>query len=355
VAAPEVKTSDFDYALPAHLIAQVPVEPRDASRLMVVRREDHSISHTWFRDLGDYLNSGDLVVCNDTRVIPARLFGRKFPTGGRVELLLTVKRDATCWEALLRGRRVALGAVVEFSSKNGLGEQAILRAEIGERIPSGGRLVRFDRPVEPLLEEIGSVPLPPYIHEELKDSDRYQTVYAETNGSAAAPTAGLHFTPDLIAVLKEEGVEFAFLTLHVGVDTFLPIREERPENHRMHSEYCQVPVATASALSRVKSASHRVVAAGTTVVRTLESAARVAADAPSGGVLPYEGWTDLFIYPGFRFEVVDCLLTNFHLPRSTLLLLVAAFAGKDLLNQAYQEAIEKEYRFYSFGDAMLIL
>ena len=350
-----MKTADFDYELPSRLIAQTPIEPRDDSRLMVVGREDRSISHARFSDLGDYLRSGDLLVCNDTRVIPARLLGHKVPSGGKVELLLTVKRDDTCWEALTRGRRVPVGGLVEFSGDSQEDGEAILRAELGERIPSGGRLVRFEQPVELFLQRLGSIPLPPYIHRDLEDPERYQTIYAAKEGSAAAPTAGLHFTPGLMDSLGREGVGFAFLTLHVGTDTFLPIREERPEDHPMHSEYCAVPAATAQVVNHVKAVGERVVAAGTTVVRALESAAQ----GPTGGghqaVAPYEGWTDLFIYPGFRFRVVDGLLTNFHLPRSTLLLLVAAFAGKDLLEKAYRQAIEHEYRFYSFGDAMLIL
>ncbi len=350
-----MRTSDFDYDLPDRLIAQTPIEPRDASRLMVVRRGDRSISHARFRDLGGYLRSGDLLVCNDTRVIPARLFGHKVPTGGKVELLLTAKRDDRCWEALTRGRRVPVGGLVEFSSHDGGEGEAILRGEVGERIPSGGRVVRFEQPVEPFLQQLGLIPLPPYIHAELEDPERYQTIYAEKEGSAAAPTAGLHFTPRLMGSLDRKGIGLAFLTLHVGVDTFLPIREQRLEDHLMHSEYCAVPEVTARAVNQVKAAGDRVVAAGTTVVRSLESAARVATGAGSEAVGPYEGWTDLFIYPGFRFRVVDCLLTNFHLPRSTLLLLVAAFAGKELLEEAYRQAIDGEYRFYSFGDAMLIL
>lgn len=350
-----MKTAEFDYDLPARLIAQTPIEPRDASRLMVVRRDGGSLEDVWFRDLGVYLSPGDLIVCNDTRVIPARLFGRKVPSGGKVELLLTAKRDATCWEALLRGRRVPEGGLVEFPGEEEKEGEALLRAEVGERIASGGRLVRFEREVEPFFRELGSVPLPPYIHREIEDPERYQTVYAHEEGSAAAPTAGLHFTPRLMEELRGQGINFAFVTLHVGVDTFLPIREERAEDHVIHSEFCLVPEDTARAVNSTRRAGNRVVAAGTTVVRALESAA-VEDEKLSWEVLePYRGWTNLFIYPGFSFRVVDCLLTNFHLPRSTLLLLVAAFAGKDLLDRAYEEAIQRQYRFYSFGDAMLIL
>jgi S-adenosylmethionine:tRNA ribosyltransferase-isomerase len=356
MAAAEVKTADFDYELPPHLIAQTPVEPRDASRLMVVNRADGRIVHARFGLLGEYLRAGDLVVCNDTRVIPARLSGRKIPTGGKVELLLTAKRDDTLWEALTRGRRVPVGGQLEFpGDAQGEHPRGPLRAELGERLPSGGRLVRFDRPVDRLLKRLGRVPLPPYIHRELANDDRYQTIYASKNGSAAAPTAGLHFTPELMKALQDHGIEFTFLTLHIGVDTFLPIREEEAEQHPMHTEFCLVSEETSQAVNRARAEKRRIVAAGTTVVRALETSARAAAGADSGVVTAYEGWTDLFIYPGYSFQAVDCLITNFHLPRSTLLLLVASFAGKELLDRAYKEAIEKEYRFYSFGDAMLIL
>jgi S-adenosylmethionine:tRNA ribosyltransferase-isomerase len=356
MAAAEVKTADFDYGLPPHLIAQTPVEPRDASRLMVMNRDGGRIVHTHFGLLGEYLRAGDLVIGNDTRVIRARLCGRKVPTGGKVELLLTAKREDTLWEALTRGRRVPVGGELEFpGDARGEDLQRPLRAELRERLPSGGRLVRFDQPVEQLLERLGRVPLPPYIHEDLGDDARYQTIYADKNGSAAAPTAGLHFTPELMKALQDQGIEFKFLTLHIGVDTFLPIREEDAERHPIHSEYCLVPEDTSQAVNRARAEERRIVAAGTTVVRALETAARAAAGAGSGVITAYEGWTDLFIYPGYSFQVVDCLITNFHLPRSTLLLLVAAFAGKELLDRAYKEAMEKEYRFYSFGDAMLIL
>ncbi len=350
-----MKTAEFDYELPSHFIAQTPIEPRDAARLMIVRRDEGSLAHDHFHHLGQYLRPGDLVVCNDTRVIPARLFAHKIPTGGKVELLLTTKRGETSWEALIRGRRVPVGGQVQITAF-GEGEPATtLRAELGERLPSGGRLVRFDRPVEPLLERLGAVPLPPYIHRELSDPGRYQTVYARENGSAAAPTAGLHFTPELMKALEAQGIEFAFLTLHIGVDTFLPIREEDAEQHQMHSEYCLVSAETASAVNRAKATARRVVASGTTVVRALETATRQAGGHAPETIAPYEGWTDLFVYPGYSFRAVDCLITNFHLPRSTLLLLVAAFSGKELLRRAYREAMAEGYRFYSFGDAMLIL
>ncbi len=350
-----MRTTDFDFHLPSHLIAQVPVEPRDSSRLMVLHREGGDIAHRRFRQIGEYLRPGDLLVCNDTRVILARLLGRKIPTGGKVELLLTVKREDTVWEALTKGRRVGVGGHVEFLSGNHAGSVPVLRAEIGERTSAGGRLVRFEHEVEPFLEQVGSVPLPPYIHETLKDAQRYQTIYARSNGSVAAPTAGLHFTSDLMADLRQRGIEFAFLTLHIGLDTFRPVRAERLEDHRMHSEYCQVTRATAMAVNRAKAERRRLIATGTTSVRALEAAAVESSGRKDNVIEPFEGWTDLFIYPGHSFRVVDALVTNFHLPRSTLLMLVAAFTGTELLARAYQAAIKHEYRFYSFGDAMFIV
>jgi len=296
-----------------------------------------------------------LLVCNDSRVIPARLLCRKVPTGGRVELLLTVKREDRLWEALIRGRRVKVGGRVEFLHRDGELSTPPLRAEILEATDGGGRLVRFEHPVEPLLDQIGLVPLPPYIHESLEDEGRYQTVYADKDGSVAAPTAGLHFTPRLMAEIESQGVEFVFLTLHIGLDTFLPVREDQIEDHQMHSEYLVLSTETARAVNPASAASRRVIAAGTTVVRSLETAARETPGSVGDAITSYRGWTDLFICPGHAFQVVDALITNFHLPRSTLLMLVSAFAGKELLDRAYREAIEAEYRFYSFGDAMLIL
>lgn len=350
-----MKTSDFDYELPPHLIAQTPREPRDASRLMILHRKEYRIVHSRFDRIGRYLRAGDLLVCNDSRVIPARLLGRKVPTGGRVELLLTVKREDRLWEALIRGRRVKVGGRVEFLHRDGELSTPPLRAEILEATDGGGRLVRFEHPVEPLLDQIGLVPLPPYIHESLEDEGRYQTVYADKDGSVAAPTAGLHFTPRLMAEIESQGVEFVFLTLHIGLDTFLPVREDQIEDHQMHSEYLVLSTETAGAVNGASAAGRRVIAAGTTVVRSLETAARETPGSAGDVITSYRGWTDLFIYPGHAFQVVDALITNFHLPRSTLLMLVSAFAGKELLDRAYQEAIEAEYRFYSFGDAMMIL
>jgi len=345
---------DFDYELPPERIAQTPVEPRDAARLMVLNRADQSIAHRIFRDIGDYLRPGDLLVLNDTRVIPARLFGRKLPSGGRVEVLLLRPRTPTVWEALVRGRAVRLGTRIGI-------EKCDLTGEVMEVGETGERVIAFDRPLTPLLESIGTIPLPPYIRTPLKDPERYQTVYARHAGAVAAPTAGLHFTPELMLRLRQQGMGFAYVTLHIGLDTFRPVTEERIEEHRIHTEWARLPVETAEQINQTKLAGGRIVAVGTTVVRTLETAARrglgqAAGEAcPWRPVAPFEGQTDLFIYPDFQFRVVDALITNFHLPRSTLLMLVSAFAGREFILRAYQEAIREGYRFYSFGDAMLIL
>ncbi|MCS7178704.1 MAG: tRNA preQ1(34) S-adenosylmethionine ribosyltransferase-isomerase QueA [Anaerolineae bacterium] len=352
--------SDFEYDLPPDLIAQEPVEPRDASRLMVVNRAAGTISHHVFRDLPELLRPGDLLVYNESRVIPARLWARK-PTGGRVEVLLLRPRSETVWEVLVRGRGVRVGGHLEvLDGPEGIPTGA--GAEVLEEGERGLRVLAFDRPALTLAEAVGQTPLPPYIHQPLTDPERYQTVYARTPGSAAAPTAGLHFTPELLWRLQEMGVESVFVTLHIGLDTFRPVEEERPEEHRMHAEFCRLPPEAAERINRAKEEGRRVIAVGTTSVRVLETAALAAvggrADTESGAgpvVIPYEGLTELFIYPGFHFRVVDALITNFHLPRSTLLLLVAAFCGKELMDRAYAEAVRLRYRFYSFGDAMLIL
>jgi len=349
-----MKTALFDYELPKNLIAQKPVEPRDASRLMVVDRRTGAIAHRHFREVGDYLRAGDLLVFNETRVIPARLLGHKVPTGGRVELLLLRKRDEQTWEALVGGKRVRPGTRLRFADGGGLA----LEAEVVEEAGESGRVVRFERPVEPLLDRLGVVPLPPYIHEPLEDPERYQTIYARVAGSVAAPTAGLHFTPELLLRLREMGVEFAFLTLDIGLDTFRPVTEEEVEDHQIHTEFCRLPPETAQAVNQAHLEGRRVIAVGTTVVRVLESAAQACQEGgacPLARVAAFEGPTDLFIYPGYQFRVVDALITNFHLPRSTLLMLVSAFAGRDLILRAYRQAVEMRYRFFSFGDAMLIL
>jgi S-adenosylmethionine:tRNA ribosyltransferase-isomerase len=350
-----VKTAEFDYKLPPELIAQVPVEPRDASRLLVVDRRSGEIAHRHFFDLPDTLRRGDLLVHNESRVIPARLFARK-PTGGRVEILLLRQRADDVWEALVGGKRVRPG--LRLTLLNGPeGQSTTALAEVVEEGERGMRVLTFDRPVLPLAEQVGVTPLPPYVHTPLQDVGRYQTVYARTPGSAAAPTAGLHFTPELLQQLREVGVGSAFVTLHIGLDTFRPVSEEHIEDHRMHTEYCSLPPEVAEQVNQAKQEGRRVIAVGTTSVRVLETAAtRTQSPKPkTQAVQSFAGPTDLFIYPGYEFRVVDALVTNFHLPRSTLLMLVAAFAGQELLARAYAEAIRERYRFYSFGDGMLVL
>jgi S-adenosylmethionine:tRNA ribosyltransferase-isomerase len=337
-------TSDFDYDLPPEFIAQTPAEPRDSSRLFVLQRATGEIHHTVFQELGRFLAPGDLLVLNQTRVIPARLYARKVPTGGRVELLLLHRQEGEIWEALVGGKGLSVGRKVQVEGGP--------LAEIVGVLEGPRRLVRFSEPVEPALERIGHMPLPPYIHTPLQDPERYQTVYARQPGSAAAPTAGLHFTPQLIAQLKEQGVGFATITLHVGLDTFAPVNEDIPKEHKIHSEWCQITEEAAAAINQAHQTDKRVIAVGTTSVRTLENAAHASGDSP---LQPYQGSTELFILPGFRFKAVDAMITNFHLPRSTLIMLVSAFAGRERILMAYEEAKRQGYRFYSFGDAMLIL
>lgn len=361
--------ADFDYHLPPELIAQTPIEPRDSSRLLVIHRETQTIEHRVFTDIAEYLRPGDLLVANQSRVLPARLRGVKAETGGAVEaLLLTIRADLgpDTWEALVRpGRRIHPGQRIVFGD-------GALSAEIGERTDSGGRIVHFvarDGDTPAALSALGTMPLPPYIHAPLRDAERYQTVYARDPGSAAAPTAGLHFTPELLARLEAGGIGVAYVTLHIGLDTFRPIAEEQLDSHVMHSEEIEVTAATAARINATRAAGGRIVAVGTTAVRTLEAVAALAAErreaplaqgteGPDGAedlVIPYRGRTALFIRPGHRFRAVDVMLTNFHLPRSTLVVLVSAFAGRELILRAYAEAVERRYRFYSFGDAMLIL
>jgi S-adenosylmethionine:tRNA ribosyltransferase-isomerase len=340
-----LKTSDFDYHLPVEFIAQSPLEPRDSARLLVLERASGKIQHAVFRDLGRFLNLGDLLVLNETRVIPARLYANKIPAGGKVEVLLLNRRDTETWEVLVGGKGLRQGVWVQIQG----GPQAQVVSELG----GARRLLRFAEPVEAYLEGAGHVPLPPYIHEPLQDRERYQTVYAASPGSAAAPTAGLHFTPRLLAELSEAGISQASLTLHVGLDTFAPVTEDTPEEHAIHSEWCQLSPRAAELINRTRQQAGRIIAVGTTSVRTLETAA----GSPSGPELvsPYEGATRLFILPGHRFRAVDALVTNFHLPRSSLIMLVSAFAGRELVLHAYEVAKREGYRFYSFGDAMLIL
>ena len=341
-----MKTSDFDYDLPGHMIAQTPAEPRDSSRLLVLHRDSGEVEHRIFSDLPQYLRKDDLLVLNQTRVIPARVFARK-KTGGRIELLLLRKRNLLTWEALVSGKGTSPGRQVTVE-----GGPA---AEVVADLEGAARLVRFTEPIEPFLDRVGNVPLPPYIHAHLDDPERYQTVYAKDAGSAAAPTAGLHFTPALLDRLRKRGVTTEVVTLHVGLDTFAPVVESDPADHKIHTEWCDVPLDTATAINTARNRSGRVVAAGTTTVRALESAARYSYLGRFPKIAPYSGNTDLFILPGFRFTVVDALITNFHLPKSTLLMLVSAFAGRERILKAYEAAKLEGYRFYSFGDAMLIL
>jgi len=339
-----MQTSDFDYHLPLEFIAQTPIEPRHNSRLLVMRRDLGTLEDSQFYKIGTYLIPGDLLVINQTRVIPARLHARK-STGGRVELLLLKQREPGLWEALAGGKGLRKG--VRVTVENGP------EVEVVEELEGSERLIRFLQPVEELLPSIGEMPLPPYIHEKLQQPERYQTVYASVTGSAAAPTAGLHFTPWLISELESAGIRFARVTLHVGLDTFAPVTEAYPGDHKIHTEWCELTPETAELINLTKKSGGRVIAVGTTSVRTLESAA--AGSGQTGRVAPFTGPTGLFILPGYEFQVVDALVTNFHLPKSTLLMLVSAFAGGENVLHAYQVAMERGYRFYSFGDAMLIL
>ncbi|HEX9617269.1 MAG TPA: tRNA preQ1(34) S-adenosylmethionine ribosyltransferase-isomerase QueA [Anaerolineales bacterium] len=340
-----MRTSDFDYYLPPGRIAQTPIEPRHNSRLMVLERESGKITHTHFWELDQHLKPGDLLVLNETRVIPARLFARKLPGGGQVELLLLRRQDESTWEALVGGKGLVPGRRLQVESGP---EAEILTALEGPR-----RIVRFSEPVEPFLPSAGHVPLPPYIHTTLQDPERYQTIYARRPGSVAAPTAGLHFTSELLDKLQLAGIGTTFLTLHVGLDTFAPVVEENPQEHQIHTEWCQVTGETATAVNQARRVGGRIIAVGTTSVRALETAARVASTGQVVGA--FEGPTAVYILPGYNFLAVDALVTNFHLPRSTLLMLVSAFAGRETILQAYETAIQTGYRFYSFGDAMLIL
>ncbi|MFN8385199.1 MAG: tRNA preQ1(34) S-adenosylmethionine ribosyltransferase-isomerase QueA [Anaerolineales bacterium] len=336
-----MQTSDFDYNLPESSIAQTPAEPRDSSRLLVLHRDNGKLEHRIFRDVTDYLNAGDLLVLNQTRVIPARIFARK-ETGGRVELLLLRRRDELTWEALVGGKGLRVGRLAQIDDGP--------EVKIIEELDGAERLIQFSEPIESYFSKVGNVPLPPYIHEKLNDPERYQTVYAKEPGSAAAPTAGLHFTPRLLEELQVKGVRVAYVTLHVGLDTFAPVNEEDPEEHNIHSEWCELTQETADAINETRVRGGRVIAVGTTSVRTLESAA-VGQD----GILSYIGSTSLYVLPGYHFKIVDAMITNFHLPKSTLLMLVSAFAGRERILETYATAISEGYHFYSFGDAMLIL
>lgn len=339
-----MKTSDFDYDLPLEFIAQSPVEPRDAARLLVLDRQTGVMQHKTFHDLGDHLHAGDVLVVNQTRVMPARIYGLKMPGGGRVELLLLEKTGEKTWEVLVGGKGLSAGRQLVVDGGP--------RAEIIAALDGPLRIVHFEEPIEPYLSHIGHAPLPPYITAPLADPERYQTVFAQDQGSAAAPTAGLHFTQRMIERLVAKGILFAPVTLHIGLDTFAPVTEDTPQEHQIHTEWCQMTAETAATINAAKRGGGRVVAVGTTAVRTLETAARYADQGEL--VKTFSGKTDLYILPGFHFSAVDALVTNFHLPKSTLIMLVSAFAGRERVLDAYELAKREGYRFYSFGDAMLI-
>lgn len=342
-----MKKQDFYYDLPKERIAQTPIEPRDHSKMMVLHRDTHTIDHKHFYDILDYLKSGDCLILNDTRVLPARLYGEKEETGAHVEFLLLNQKENDVWEVITGpGRRAKVGARFQFGN-------GILRAEILEVLDNGNRLARFffeGDSIFPVLEKVGEMPLPHYITEKLEDSERYQTVYSKELGSAAAPTAGLHFTPDMLQRIRETGVEIGFVTLHVGIGTFRPVKADNIEEHQMHSEHYHLPEETAQLIQKTKANGGRVIAVGTTSCRTLESVA-----AFQGKICAADGWTNIFIYPGYRFKCIDGLLTNFHLPESTLIMLVSAFYDREKVLNAYNIAVSENYRFFSFGDAMLIL
>lgn len=340
-----MKTSDFYYDLPPELIAQTPLEKRDESRLLCLDKATGEWSHHHFYELPDFLRAGDCLILNNSRVLPARLLGHRLAGGGACEVLLLQDKGDKVWECLVRpGKHLREGARVSF----GDGE---LTAEIAEVLPDGNRLVRFDYEgiFLEVLERLGKMPLPPYIKEELQDQERYQTVYSKVNGSAAAPTAGLHFTPELLERIAAKGVGVGYVTLHVGLGTFRPVKEDEIEQHDMHSEYCTIPQETADLINRTKANGGRVICVGTTSCRTIESWA-----GEDGTMTATGGWTNIYIYPGYRFKVMDALVTNFHLPESTLIMLVSALAGREHVLAAYEEAVRERYRFFSFGDAMFI-
>jgi S-adenosylmethionine:tRNA ribosyltransferase-isomerase len=340
-----LKTSDFDFSLPETFIAQTPVEPRDASRLLVVHRNLDSIEHVHFFDLPRYLDEGDVLVLNQTKVVAARLYGKKIPTGGQVEILLLKQFDHQSWEVLVGGKRVNAGQRIQID--NGT-ELSVLKNLEGSR-----RVVRFDEPITPVLSQIGHVPLPPYIHSPITNPDRYQTIFAKYDGSVAAPTAGLHFTEPLTQELEASGVILCFVTLHIGLDTFAPVVVESPGMHPIHSEWCQLDQETAKLINSAREKGKKIIAVGTTSVRTLETAYWQSENRER--LCPYEGVTNLFITPGYRFQTIDALITNFHLPRSTLIMMVSAFYNRKRLISIYETAKQMNYRFYSFGDAMLLL
>ena len=338
-----MKLTDFSYELPKELIAQHPAEPRDHARLMLYDKKTGAVEHKHFYDLADELQAGDVLVFNDSKVIPARLYGKRVPTGGKVEVLLLTPVGEDRWEVLVKpGKKALPGTTIEFSGG--------LQAEVLERTNFGGRVVHFtyDGAFDDIIDQIGEMPLPPYIHEKMEDPDEYQTVYARERGSAAAPTAGLHFTDELLQKIRDKGVEEVFVTLHVGLGTFRPVEEENIEDHQMHSEFYSITPEAADAINRAKAEGRRIIAVGTTSIRTLESAGT------TGTLKAGSGWTNIFIYPGFTFHIVDALVTNFHLPESTLLMLISALSTREQILHAYDIAVREKYRFFSFGDAMFI-
>ncbi len=341
-----MKVEEFDYYLPEELIAQQPADIRDESRLMILHKNNGEVEHKNFKNIIDYLDEGDLLVLNNSKVIPARLFGQKVPTGTDIEVLLLNEKEADTWEVLVRpGKRVKKGVKISFANGKLIGKTL-------EYTDFGGRIMKFyySGDFDQLIDELGELPLPPYITEELEEPGRYQTVYAKERGSVAAPTAGLHFTAKLFESLKEKGVDIAYLTLHVGLGTFRPVKVDKIEDHKMHSEYYELNKETAEQINQKKKEGKKVVAVGTTATRTLESII-----SEKGQIEAAKGWTDIFIYPGYKFKVIDALITNFHLPKSTLMMLISAFVGKDKVMSAYKVAVEERYRFFSLGDAMLII
>lgn len=340
-----IKTSDFYYDLPPELIAQTPIPQRDGSRLLTLNKETGETEHHHFYELPSFLRPGDCLVLNDSRVLPARLIGKRQPTGGTCEVMLLIDRGEKNWECLVRpGKKLREGAVISFG-------EGRLTAQVTKVLDNGNRLVRFDYEgiFLEILEQLGKMPLPPYIKEELEDAERYQTVYSREVGSAAAPTAGLHFTKELLASIEAMGVRLCYVTLHVGLGTFRPVKVDDVDQHEMHSEYCTISAETAAIINQTKREGGRVICVGTTSCRTIESWA-----GEDGTLQESAGWTNIFIYPGYRFKVMDCLVTNFHLPESTLVMLVSALAGREHVLAAYQEAVQERYRFFSFGDAMFI-
>ncbi|WP_405356147.1 tRNA preQ1(34) S-adenosylmethionine ribosyltransferase-isomerase QueA [Ruminococcus sp.] len=341
-----MKTSDFYYDLPQEQIAQTPIEPRDHSRLMVLHRENDEIEHRRFDDILDYLNEGDCLIVNDSRVIPARIYGVKEDTGAKIEFLLLKQLSGDRWETLVKpGKKAKIGAKFIFGD-------GLLKAEVVDIVDDGNRIVELqsEENIYTTLDKIGQMPLPPYITAKLEDQERYQTVYSHELGSAAAPTAGLHFTNELLDRIRAKGVNIGYVTLHVGLGTFRPVKVDDVTKHKMHSEHYEIPAKTAELIRQTKANGKRVIAVGTTSCRTLESVA-----AEYGEIKPCDGFTDIFIYPGFEFKVLDGLITNFHLPESTLIMLVSAFYGYDKTMKAYEDAVKEKYRFFSFGDAMLIV